>query len=230
MGPDEEFKPTLKNVHKMSKIFMKLATGSKTRLPEFIFVCKLPIGLWFTRDLMIIGELLLCAICLETISNPRCSNISKIHTVTLAEQRRLIALEKTNQHKNKHKTSKKQTNSFKKDGTNPSLLKSKFGRKNPLLKCNALVDQGSCRGYLGSGRGQFFRNAMRPPNLIGRTQDQSVMYCWDRKSSKVNQRSIALWPPNLVRTTPDQSVMHCYGQRPCNGDEGSSRGHLSRNA
>ena len=61
----------------------------------------------------------------------------------------------------------------------------------------------------------MLRNAVWPPNLVGRTLDQSVTHCWVRGHAGVSQGQPevkffrnALWPPNLAERTPDQSVMH----------------------
>ena len=60
------------------------------------------------------------------------------------------------------------------------------------------------------------RNAVWPPNLVGRTLIEVILIAgvkchagvsWDQVG--VNLLNNALWPPNLVRRTSDQSVMHC---------------------
>ena len=72
--------------------------------------------------------------------------------------------------------------------------------------------QGSCRGQ---PEVKLLRNAVWPPNLVGRTLDQSVTHCLVRGHAGVSQGQAevkffrnALWPPNLAERTPDQSVMH----------------------
>ena len=95
-------------------------------------------------------------------------------------------------------------------------MATKFGRKNPGPKWNALLGLKVMLGQLGSTRGQI-RNALWLPNLVGRTPDQSVMHCWVKGHAGVSwgQPGVkllrnALWLPNLVGRTPDQSVMHCW--------------------
>ena len=66
--------------------------------------------------------------------------------------------------------------------------------------------QRSCRGHLGSTRGQILRNTLWPPNLVGRIPKQSIMHCWGQSQRSwgvswgqvgVNLLSNALWPPKL---------------------------------
>ena len=75
------------------------------------------------------------------------------------------------------------------------------------------------KGHAGVSQGQpevkLLRNAVWPPNLVGRILDQSVTHCWVRGHAGVSQGQPeiqfyrnALWPPNLAERTPDQSVMH----------------------
>ena len=92
-----------------------------------------------------------------------------------------------------------------------------------MLSCG----QSSSRCHLESIEVNLLRNALWPPNLVGRTPDQSVMHCWGQRSCSVSRGQPevkllrnTLWPPNLVGRTPDQSVMHCWGQRSCKGQPG----------
>ena len=95
-------------------------------------------------------------------------------------------------------------------------MATKFGGNNPRPKRNVLL---GVRGHAGVSQGQpevkLLRNAVWPPNLVGRTLDQSVTHCWVRGHAGINQGQPevkffrnALWPPNLAERTPDQSVMH----------------------
>ena len=94
------------------------------------------------------------------------------------------------------------------------------------------------KGHAGVIWGQLgvklLSNALWPPNLVGRTPDQSIMHCLGQRSCRgqlgqigVSLLSNALWSPNLVGRTSDQNVIHCWGQRSCRGQLGSSRGQLA---
>ena len=135
----------------------------------------------------------------------------------------------------------------------------------PLTRVQCIAGgQRSCRGHLGSTRGQkclempyghqiwweesltkaqciagvkghervswgqvgvnLCNNDPWPPNLVGKTHDQSVIHWWGQRSWRVswgqvgvNLHNNALWPPNLVGRTHDQSVMHCWDQKSCTG-------------
>ena len=69
------------------------------------------------------------------------------------------------------------------------------------------------KGHEGVSWGQvgvnLLNNAPWPPNLVGRTHDQSVMHCWGQRSCtgqpgqpKVKFLRNALWPPNIGRKDP----------------------------
>ena len=82
--------------------------------------------------------------------------------------------------------------------------------------------QRSCRGQLGSTRGQFAKQCPMTTKFGGKNiwpernalLGSKVM----QGSSGVNQGSnYAIWPPNLVGRIPDQSIMHCWGQKSCRG-------------
>ena len=94
------------------------------------------------------------------------------------------------------------------------------------------------KGHIRVSWGQVGVNvlsdALWPPNLVGRTPDQSVMHCWVESHAgviwgqpRVKLLRNALWSPNLVGRITDQSVMHCWGQRSCRGQLGSSRGQFT---
>ena len=109
----------------------------------------------------------------------------------------------------------------------------------------------SCRGQLGSSRGQFAWQCPMATKFGGKNPDQSVIHCLGQRSCRghpgstrgqialwppnlvswgqvgVNLLGNALWPPNLVGRTPDQSVIHCLGQRSCRGHPGSTRGQIA---
>ena len=78
------------------------------------------------------------------------------------------------------------------------------------VKCIAGV-----KGHTGVSKGQpevkLLRNAVWPPNLVGRTPDQRVTHCWGRRSCRgqpeVKFLRNALWPPNLVERT--QTRVQC---------------------
>ena len=65
-------------------------------------------------------------------------------------------------------------------------MTTKFGGKNHWPKRNALLGSKVMKGSAGV---KLFNNALWPPNLVGRTHDQSVMYCWGQRSCTGQPRS-----------------------------------------
>ena len=78
-------------------------------------------------------------------------------------------------------------------------------------------------------RSSCFRNALWPPNLVGRTHDQSVMHYWGKSHAGVNRGQFAQ-EYRMVGRTPDQRVVHYWGRRSCRGQTGLTRVKSLRNA
>ena len=112
-----------------------------------------------------------------------------------------------------------------------------FGRKNPWPKCICIAEvKGPAGVSWGQPKVKLLRNALWLPNLVGRTLDQSVMYCWDQRSCRgqlghpeVKLLRNAICLPNFVGRTTDQSEMYCWGQRSCRGQLGQPEVKLLRN-
>ena len=84
-------------------------------------------------------------------------------------------------------------------------------------------------------RSSCFRNALWPPNVVGRTPDWSVVHCWGQRSYKGQLVSTrvklfrnALWLKNLVGKTSAQSEVQCWGQRSYRDQPGSTRGGIAQ--
>ena len=95
--------------------------------------------------------------------------------------------------------------------------------------------QRSCRGRLGSSRGQFSwqclmaikfggKNPWPKCNAFIGVKGHAVVI---RGQPEVKLLRSVLWPPNLVGRILDQSVMHCWDQKSWRGQLGSSRGQFT---
>ena len=64
-------------------------------------------------------------------------------------------------------------------------MATKFGEKNPWPECSALLGSEGHAGVIWGQPGvKLLSNALWPPNLVGRTPDQSVMHCWGQRSCR----------------------------------------------
>ena len=104
----------------------------------------------------------------------------------------------------------------------------------PLTRVYCIAGvKGHVRVIWGQPGVKLLRNALQPPNLVGRIPDQSVKHCWGQRSCRVswgqvgvNLLSNAHWPPNLVGRIPDQGAMHCWSRMSWRGHLGSTRGQI----
>ena len=88
---------------------------------------------------------------------------------------------------------------------------------------------------------KLLRNALWPPNLVGRTPDRNMKHCRGQRSRRghpgstrviqgSNHLNIALGPPNLVTRTPDRNMKHCWVKGHAGIIRGQSEVNLLRNA
>ena len=105
----------------------------------------------------------------------------------------------------------------------------------PLTKAYCIA---GVKGHVGVSWGQegvnLLSNTLWPPNLVGRTPDQSVMHCWGQRSCRgqpeVKLLRNAVWPPNLVGRTLYQSVTHCWVRGHAGVSQGQPEVKFFRNA
>ena len=77
-----------------------------------------------------------------------------------------------------------------------------------------------------------FRNALWPPNLVGRTSDRSVIHIWGQRTCRgkpgVKLFRNPLWLPILVGRNPDRSEVQYSGQRSYRGQPRSTRSQIAQ--
>ena len=101
-------------------------------------------------------------------------------------------------------------------GSNTSgmTLGYQFWWEEPLTRVQCI---GGVQGHAGVSWGQpevkVLRNALRPPNWVGRTLDQSILHYWVKGHAGVsrNQPEVkllnALWPPNVANAALDHMML-----------------------
>ena len=95
--------------------------------------------------------------------------------------------------------------------------------------------EGHSGGNWGSTRGKLLRNALWPPDLVGRTPDQRVMHCWAQCHTGVNwgQPGVklhmnALWLPNFGRKNPWLKWSALMGSKVMQGQLRSTRYQIAQ--
>ena len=80
-------------------------------------------------------------------------------------------------------------------------------------------------------RSNCFKNAPRPPNLVGRTPDRSAMHCWGQPRSTMGQIAQECFMTTKFgrqNLRPKCSALMGSKLRPCRGKPGSPRGFIAQ--